>query len=122
MGEVTLYVDIIMDGDGSDDEALDLMRAGETFEGLPRLLTEVCGHRCRQDIQWGGSAHDDTHDPADWYAVLLDHVHRAIDCMGAPAPDYPDRLLKIAAIALVARQSWDRINGTVTEGDKDEDL
>ncbi len=55
------------------------------------------------------------------YQELAVSVECLIDCAGYPFPDYRDRLIKIAALALDAALAWDRTNapgesGEVVEG------
>lgn len=79
-----------------------------SIEHLMEILGFVADHRYFQDLQHGGPAHDDTHQPHEWEDLLRLHCYRLVDCLMQPNDDYPDRLLKIAAIAVAARQSWER--------------
>lgn len=118
MGMLTIEVDINFISDGGPDRNADFARAETSVECLPDILTQVTAERCNQDIQWGGAEHDDEHTPLDWEAALDDHVRRlTVGVSGetyvityAPAPDYRERLIKIAALACAAAQSWDRQN------------
>lgn len=79
---------------------------------LVRVLQEIADERWRQDRQWGGPQHDDGHGPEVWEDLLRQHVTRlnVFDGKGGlvPAPDYRQRLVKVAALALAAAQVWDR--------------
>lgn len=112
MGKITLDVDINMSSDGGDDQESDFSAAGASLVHLPDIFTKIAAERCAQDIQWGGVDHDDQHMPEDWEDVLRNHVMRLNIFDGAggliPATDYRQRLIKIAAVACAAAQSWDR--------------
>jgi hypothetical protein len=75
---------------------------------LLSALEQVATERYHQDLQHGGPGHDDTHSPAEWYGLIRTHAAQMLSSCDQPAPDYPDRLIKIAALAVAARQSWDR--------------
>lgn len=91
------------------------------LEAFPvSLVREVFEERARQDEQWGGPAHDDTHTPADW----LVYIDKQVDCArndaaAAEHSNKPDaqgvadarmraRLVKIAALALAGLASYER--------------
>jgi len=76
-------------------------------EDLMRVLGFVADERHAQDIQHGGPSHDDTHTPAVWEDLIREHAYRLTDGDG-PNQDYRARLIKIAALAVAAVQSWDR--------------
>jgi len=81
-----------------------------SIEHLMEILGLIADHRYFQDIQWGGPDHDDHHKPDHWELILRGQVYRLTQANGGdPEDDYPDRLLKVAAIAVAARQSWDRL-------------
>jgi hypothetical protein len=82
--------------------------------GLTFILEEIATHRFRQDIQHGGPEYDDTHTPRDWEDLIHRHSAYLTDAGGARS-DYRDRLIKIAAIAVAAVQSWNRLNMVVLE-------
>ena len=86
----------------------------ELTEGqMAQIFNEIEDERLHQDEKWGGPEHDDTHSPEEWWAILFDHCDRLVDSGGQAEGDYRERLIKIAAIAVAAIQSWDRT--TVTE-------
>ncbi|WP_142851033.1 hypothetical protein [Telmatospirillum sp. J64-1] len=75
---------------------------------LVDVLTDVADERWAQDLQWGGPEHDDQHTSLEWRALIGAHTHDLIDGRGNAAPDYRERLVKIAALAVAAIQSHDR--------------
>jgi hypothetical protein len=84
-------------------------------ELVTKAFAEVAARRVRQDLEWGGPAHDDGNTPADWDEMIF---QRAMNLTGAgePAPDYRDMLIDIAALAIAAIQSWDRLHPAAPEG------
>jgi hypothetical protein len=76
-------------------------------DGLKRvrfhILHEVDDERMRQDRQWGGIKHDDKHTPADWVLFIIAHANKAIR-----HDNYRERMLKVAALAVAAVESYDR--------------
>lgn len=87
-----------------------------------QILTEIVGERIRQDKQWGGAQHDDTHPSYEWEDLIKNHARRLT--VSAPAPghdqikhgayrtvaakDYRERLIRIAALAVAAIEAHDR--------------
>jgi len=71
---------------------------------LRRLLVirDVNAERQRQDEQWGGPEHDDTHIYSDWLRYI------AYQSEQAKFESARERLIKIAALALAGIESWDR--------------
>lgn len=114
MGLVHLSVDINLHGDAGPDEEWSLDRAEQTLQGMPDVLTAIAGERCRQDIQWGGFSHDDSHNAEDWERLIVRHAyqltvaHPGLHSARPPSPHYRQRLIKIAALAVAAAQAWDR--------------
>jgi hypothetical protein len=73
------------------------------------LLTEVAEERVRQDKQWGGAAHDDEHQTAEF--VQLIEVYAGLARTTAAVDDFKEarkRLLQVAALAVAAIESIDR--------------
>lgn len=62
----------------------------------------------REHAQWGGPAHDDEHSAADWLLYIDKQVNKAL---GTPDNDPGDRarFVKIAALAVAAIESGDRL-------------
>lgn len=83
---------------------------------------EVRAERRRQDAQWGGPEHDDTHTPLDWLKFLSYHwaEARAAGCpeRGDARPgEYRRKLIVIEALARAARESFDRLRAHPFEQD-----
>ena len=94
-------------------------RIEEMEESVPPVYTEVVNERRRQDEQWGGPEHDDTHALRDWKSyieyqskcLLTKRVYESSEFKGAriePTPEFRERLIKIAALAIAAVESYDR--------------
>lgn len=104
----TLSVDVKV-----DDTLLTQIR--ETLSRDERILFDIADERRRQDEQWGGPDHDDTHRGVDWLRyinrqstlasneTLSDDASEVVDPEG-----YRARLVKIAALAVAAIESHDR--------------
>jgi hypothetical protein len=60
--------------------------------------------RLKQDKQWGGSNHDDEHTISDWYQFINTQMLKLMSVR----VDKRLALIKIAALALAAIESWDR--------------
>lgn len=76
------------------------------------VFAEIAAERVRQDEQWGGPEHDDTHGPADWmHFIDKQTVAGVFDVeLGEEKPgSYRRRLVKIAALAVAAIESHDRV-------------
>ena len=72
-------------------------------------LSNILQERIRQDQQWGGQSHDDTHNMDDWFKYILYQLDRSRYEPDTETKRY--RLVKIAALALAAVESTDRIVG-----------
>jgi hypothetical protein len=86
------------------------------------IYAEIKSERLREDEEWGGAAHDDMHEPEKWCGFLRHQVRLADRAACSLATDeitgeeeqalidaYRERLIKIAAVALAATESLDRI-------------
>lgn len=85
-----------------DDEML-----RDLIESLPvaeRAFADILLERGRQDEQWGGPQHDDTHNEDDW-AGFIEYQVRKVNMSDGPERE---RFVKIAALAVAAIQSLDR--------------
>jgi hypothetical protein len=67
------------------------------------IFEEIRQERERQDAKWGGPAHDDEHGPSAWKDILLDQMFNT-------EATHRDRLIRIAAVAIAAIESDDRIS------------
>lgn len=81
---------------------------------------DISRERERQDQQWGGPAHDDTHDAPEWLGLIYNQIVSA-NHAGAEVYDPSQvraRLVKIAALAVAGIQSIDRLHPApeATEG------
>lgn len=64
---------------------------------------DIRAERARQDLQWGGPAHDDGHAVEDWCSYIGRQLYFV-----EVRPPVRDRLVKIAALAVAAIESLDR--------------
>lgn len=76
------------------------------------VLHEILDEREHQDAKWGGPTHDDTHSPADFCRFIREHEVRAEQALGGePVREFDDfrrQMLRVAALAVAAIESWDR--------------
>lgn len=79
--------------------------------GLPQWCVDVIYERHAQDNEWGGPDHDDEIYADGWHRILLRHVPFLLDGRALPRADYRQRLVKIAAVAVAAIESYDRKGG-----------
>lgn len=73
---------------------------------METVLKEVARERVRQELKWGGPAHDDTHSRADWIEFIdqrLAYPEKADQCS-----EYRRDMIEIAALAIAAVESLDR--------------
>jgi hypothetical protein len=66
------------------------------------VIGEIAAERNKQDAEWGGPAHDDTHSVADWFSFMAHQENLWV------AGEERYRLIKIAALAIAAVESIDR--------------
>jgi hypothetical protein len=77
---------------------------------LGEVLAEVARERQAQDKEWGGPVHDDNeHGPSDWMAFIRDKGNKALEAR--TDEEYRKRLVQIAALAVAAVESLDRLMG-----------
>lgn len=74
-------------------------------------LSDILAERMKQDQQWGGPSHDDTHSTDDWMKYILYQIDRSRYEPITEERRY--RLVKIAALALAACESIDRTVGGI---------
>lgn len=86
-----------------DDELL--RNVIKSLPEMERAFADVLLERHRQDEQWGGPAHDDTHDEDEW-AGYIEYQVRKINRSEGPERE---AFVKIAALAVAAIQSIDRL-------------
>jgi hypothetical protein len=75
-------------------------------DSISHVLSEVANRRSMQDTQWGGPAHDDTHQPADWVNYIRKFMMRA--CETNSYSGFEDAMLDVSALAVAAIQSTRR--------------
>jgi hypothetical protein len=105
-------------------------------EHMNAILEEIKAERRIEDKEWGGSDHDDTHEPEKWCGLLRHQIRLADRAACSLAADeitggeerslitgYRERLVKIAAVALAAAESLDRVmEKRGTSSDQEGDL
>lgn len=72
---------------------------------MEKIIEEIKAERAAQDAQWGGPEHDDEHGMDDfaWF------ISRQLDkCDYGRGAGVRKRLVKIAALAVAACESYDR--------------
>src|SRR6267142_6018008 len=89
---------------------------------MTKIQEEIKTERLRQDAEWGGSTHDDVHEPEKWCGFLRHQLRLADRAACSLAIDevtggeeqalidgYRERLIKIAVVAIAATESLDRM-------------
>jgi len=88
-------------------------QAAKDMEGRGPIMGEVMAERVRQDAQWGGPEHDDEHSGWDWNRYIQYQLRCAESIMHGvdPKPEgtWRGRMIKIAALAIAAVESRDRV-------------
>lgn len=64
------------------------------------VYNEIKAERVDQDKQWGGPEHDDLHGPDEFMGYITRQIEKDTDVR--------ERLVKIAALAVAAVESFDR--------------
>jgi hypothetical protein len=77
---------------------------------MPReqIFSEIEAERIRQDSQWGGAQHDDTHSVENWSEYIDKQTYYANECGDSDLADARQRFVKAAALAVAAIESIDR--------------
>ena len=80
---------------------------------MEQIFEEIRQERDRQDEQYGGPDHDDNHYPGDWCLILMKYHGRgaAVTIDTQPDATFRASMMKLAAVAVAATQSFDRIKG-----------
>jgi len=86
-----------------------LKAAGIPPDGVDAALCDVLLERCTQAVEWGGVEHDDLHVPSEWLAFLLKQIAKAAEDPEPGSGEFRGRLVRIAALALAAIESQDRL-------------
>ena len=81
-------------------------------ERLHTALAQIAEERARQDANWGGPDHDDSHERRDWLSFIIEHVDRAKKVIPRRGPqdldEHRKQLVEIGALAVAAIQAHDR--------------
>lgn len=85
-----------------------MLRGRSNREWAKALHEVVQMERYHQDRKWGGADHDDKHDPADWYCLVVERINNAVNEL--QERDNMERFQRaegniIEAMALL--QAWD---------------
>jgi len=86
---------------------------------MDNIFDEIENERNKQDAQWGGPEHDDTHSTFE-FRLQIDRQAGFIQHNPQSVADDRQRLIKIAALAFAAVQSIDRKNPQIVLNDKKE--
>lgn len=94
-----------------------LEQIASDIEGRAGICAEIMTERFRQDAQWGGPEHDDQHSAWDWNRFIKYQLDAATNIvLNAKMGDEPiskgtwrGRMIKIAALAIAAIESRDRV-------------
>ena len=74
------------------------------------ILQDISEERDDQDHTWGGPANDDNHTGYDWVALITKQLGRAVDAaFERNAPDYCFAMVRVAALAVAAIESTQRL-------------
>lgn len=71
---------------------------------MNKIFNAIKEERQRQDKLWGGATHDDTHNEQEWIGYMDEQLTKAND-----EGEYRERFVKIAALAVAALESMDRL-------------
>ena len=77
-----------------------------------QVLTDITEERIRQSEEWGGAAHDDSHGPHDWVGYIGKQNQVAFAAFvgkNNDAKEWRSRMVKVAALAIAAIESYDRL-------------
>jgi hypothetical protein len=75
------------------------------------LWQEILGERYLQDLSYGGPGHDDTVSIPEWTSILAQFAGQAYACDRVGRADLCRvRLVQVAAVAVAAIESWDRLH------------
>lgn len=75
--------------------------------GLKPVYKDIIAERFAQDRQWGGPDHDDGHHPLDWIPIIDKQLSKIL--FDTDQIQRRSRFVKVAAIAVAAIESIDRI-------------
>lgn len=69
------------------------------------VLIEVAQERQHQDEKWGGPEHDDGHSIEEW----KNFINRELRAYTFGDKNHRDRMVRVAALAVAAIESYDRL-------------
>jgi hypothetical protein len=90
-----------------------MSRMRELFPVHENIFNAIIDERHRQDEKWGGPDHDDKHSYGDWIIYLVQHLAKA--SLAVSRQRYRYQLVRIAALAVAAIESFDRKYPDVAE-------
>lgn len=86
------------------------------IDNLDNVIPDICEERALQDEQWGGPKTDDTRNSAQWVEYIdhqLEYITASVQGQRQLNPgEFRERMVKVAALAIAAIQSYDRGGGT----------
>lgn len=88
---------------------------GDPFKNAQlRVMHDVAQERRRQDDEFGGASHNDQHQPAEWVAMIVKQLGKTVaHCTEDQASrEYRQRMVNVAALAVAAVESYDRVGAT----------
>ncbi len=71
-------------------------------ESVSNVYDEIKAERQRQDAQWGGPDHDDSHSQWDWQQFIFEFAS------AWRGTNFRQRMVVVAALAVAAIESTDR--------------
>lgn len=74
----------------------------------PSVFDEIKAELDRQQSEWGGPSHDDTHDARDWHILLNIQMGKLADALLEGRQSPRRRMIQIAAVCVSAVESMDR--------------
>jgi hypothetical protein len=77
------------------------------MDGQVKVIAQVIQERKHQDRQWGGAAHDDTHSVLEWGSYICYQEAKLGGQISVR--EARERFIKIAALAVAAVESIDRM-------------
>ncbi len=82
------------------------------------VYDQIALERKRQDEKWGGPAHDDTVQTTDaWCDDIIAYTTWAKQMARMKSPaEYRHRMMQVAALAVAACESYDRITNNEPSG------
>lgn len=76
------------------------------------VIDDVMEQCAKNDDQWGGDSHDDSHSETDWMAFIDHQLYKLEEGYGLS--QFRERMIKVAALAIQAVESYDRKNPCTT--------